>query len=224
MTAIVIVNAYLTFPDKEAEVVVPALQEWDDTMLAPAWGFDKCTYHFQPWKDWHEKPVPDAWPIFLNRHSTDAGVLGYHDNTTLIYGRCFIGDCIRDGISWAVDVSHEAAEMRGDPKVDKTFKMANGDIAMYELCDAVEDDANAIEVKGVKLSDFVLPSYFSTAAPPPYDYQKKLTGRCPTLTPGGYMSIYNGKVWTQVTARLIGGRTSIRSDRYSTRHRVPRIP
>ncbi len=224
MTAIVIVNASPTLTDAEAARIVPALQVWDDTKLAPAWGFDRCTYHFQPWHAWHTAPVPDAWPIFLNRHSVDTGVLGYHDDATLIYGRVFVGDCLRYGISWTVDCSHEAAEMRGDPTINKTFTMANGEIAMHELCDAVESDDLAIDVGGVKLSDFVLPAYFSIAAPGPFDYQKKLSGRCPALTAGGYMSIYNGTDWTQITAMLLGDRPSIRANRYPNRHRVPRIP
>jgi hypothetical protein len=73
----------------------------------------------------------------------------------------------------------------------------------------------------VKLSDFVLPAYFSTDAGP-YDYQNRLKGPVPTLAPGGYQSIFDGE-WHQVTARLLGGPASYRSTRYDGRHRVPRF-
>lgn len=216
MIRIVIVNASSVLSDEEAFAIVPALQVWDDTMLRPAWGFEPCTYSFWSWNAWQtSKKDPNVWAIFLNNHSTDPGVGGYHDDQDgLIYGRIFVGDCLRYGISWTVDCSHEAAEMRGDPTINRTFTMADGRLAMHELCDAVEDDALAIDVNGVKLSDFVLPAYFSAADAGPYDYGNHLSGVCPALTTGGYMSIYDGTSWSQVTAMYLGGGPSYRSQRY----------
>jgi hypothetical protein len=127
---IVIVNASPVLSDAEAAAIVPALQVWDDTMLAPAWGFDKCTYTFMPR---HQLPAPGdtRWPVFLNRHSLDATALGWHDDqSTQIFGRVFVGDCIQYGISWTVDCSHEVAEMRGDPTNNKTWTMPDGRLAM----------------------------------------------------------------------------------------------
>lgn len=215
MIEIVIVNASHILTDAEAAAIVPALQVWDDTMLAPAWRIAPCKYSFQTWAEFRAAPIASTWPIFLNNHSTDPGVGGYHDDQAgLVYGRIFVGDCVRYGISWTVDCSHEAAEMRGDPTIDKTFTMADGRLAMHELCDAVEDDALAIDVNGVKLSDFVLPAYFSAADAGPYDYGNHLTSVCPALTTGGYMSIYDGTSWSQVTAMYLGGGPSYRSVRY----------
>ncbi len=223
MPAIVIVNASPVLTDAEAEAIIPALQIWDDTMLAPAWGFEPCIYSFMPCG---ELPAPEdpRWPVFLNRHSIDPGALGWHnDITDKIFGRVFVGDCILDGVSWIVDASHEVAEIRGDPTINKTWTMPDGRLALVELCDPVEDDILGIDVGGVKLSDFVLPAYFSTGAGP-YDYKGRLTAPCPSLAPGGYQSIFENGEWTQMTAMRLGGRPSIRSLRYHHSLRLPRLP
>lgn len=225
MVEIAVVNASPILPDAEVAPVVAALQKWDDTMVRPAWGFEPCTYSFIPhsrfdgsW-DWSDP----RWPIFLNRHSLDPGALGWHDDRSgRIFGRVFVGDCLRYGVSWTVDLSHEAAEMRGDPTTDQVWRMPNGHYALKELCDPVEDDLYGIVVDGVKLSDFVLPAYFSVGAGP-YDYGRHLGGPCPHLTSGGYQSIFVNGTWTQVTAMLLGGPPSYRSARYHRSHRLPRF-
>ena len=223
MPEIVVVNASDVLTDAEVGSVVPALQEWDDKMLAPAWGLDRCIYSFTPrgqfdgsW-DWTDP----RWPLLINRHSLDPGALGWHDDRSgRIFGRVFAGDCIRYGVSWTVDLSHEAAEMRVDPTVDRVWRMPNGHYAMVEACDPVESDELAISVLGQRLSDFVLPAYFSRD-PGPYDYGGHLRGPCPYLSPGGYQSIFNGTSWIQKTAMALGGPPSYRSQRYHARHRVP---
>ena len=224
MVEIVVVNASNVLTDAEVTAVIPAIQKWDDSLLRPAWGFDPCTYSFATWHDFQQRPVdPNRWPLFLNRHSTDPGALGWHDDQSgMIFGRVFVGDCLRYGVSWTVDLTHEAAEMRGDPTIDKTATLPDGRLALVELCDPVEDDLYAIEIDGVKLSDFVLPSYFSAGAAP-YDHRGILRGPCPTLASGGYQSIFDRGNWTQVTAMGLGGPPSYRSQRYHRGHRLPRI-
>lgn len=222
MTAIVIVNASKVLRDAEAATVVAALQVADDALLRPAWGFDPCTYSFMPFGQMPAAGDP-RWPIFLNNSSADPSVGGFHDDQSgVIFGRCFVGDCIRYGISWTVDVSHESFELRGNPTINKTVTLGDGRVALAELADPVEDDALAIDVNGIKISDFVLPAYFSVG-PGPWDYQKKLAGPCPTLLPGGYQSLYEGGAWTQVTAMYLGGPLSYRATRYSARHRAPKF-
>lgn len=220
---ICVVNASPVLSDAEAAAVVPALQKWDDTMVAPAWGFEKCVYSFMP-RGKLPGPGDQRWPIFLNRHSSDPGALGWHDDQIgKVFGRVFVGDCILAGVSWTVDLSHEAAEMRGNPTLNRTWTMRDGRLALVELADPVEDDVLAIEVDGVKLSDFVLPAYFSTG-PGPYDYKGRLGAPCPSLAPGGYQSIYDAGAWTQLTAMRIGLPPSYRSMRNHYGMRRPSIP
>lgn len=224
MTDILIVNASPVLLDGEVSSIIPALQKWDDDYLRPAYGFDRCTYHFMPRGQLPDPNDASVWPIFLNRHSVDPGALGWHDDDSgRVFGRVFVGDCLRYGVSWTVDLSHEAAEMRGDPHVDQKFVMPDGRISMVELCDAVEADELAITVDGVRFSDFVLPDYWSAKTSGKFDYQGALTGPCPTLTPGGYMSIWDGRGWTQHTAMFLGGPPSYRSIRFHQSHRRRRM-
>ena len=217
---IVIVNASPVLTDAEVQIIVPALQHVDDTMLRPAWGFEPAVYSFMPLG---QLPAADdiRWPIYLNRHSTDPGALGWHDDQGRPFGRVFVGDCLRYGISWTVDASHEAFEMRGNPFIKEFVKLVDGRTTVRELCDAVEDDALAIEVGGVKISDFVLPAYFARDEVGPYDYGGHLAGPCPALTAGGYQSLLVNGVWTQLTAMLLGGPPSYRSARYHHGDRLP---
>ena len=85
------------------------------------------------------------------------------------------------------------------------------------MCDAVEDDSIAYMKNGVLVSDFVTPKYFfGTGGPDRFDFCNKLSAAVPSLTPGGYLGIYDPTTgqWTQVTARLHNGTTSYRSRRH----------
>lgn len=218
MTEIVVVNASRVLTDAEVNAAVKAMQVWDDTMLRPAWGFDACTYSFMPWGELPRDDDP-RWPIYINRHSAELGVGGFHDDQAgRIYGRIFAGDALRYGVSWTVDLSHEAAEMRGDPTINLFVTLPNGQTSIRELCDPCESDRCGIAVNGHLFSDFVLPPYFA-GGNGPYDYQNQLVAPAPALLPGGYISIYDGAAWHQVTAMLMGGPPSWRSVRWHHTHR-----
>ena len=63
-------------------------------------------------------------------------------------------------------------------------------LAAFEVRDAVESDDVAFEIDGVKVTDFVLPGYFSADhASGRYDFGGHLSAPCSALTPGGYMSV-----------------------------------
>ena len=234
MPTIILVNASSVLSDSEVAAWVPAFQKFDDDSLAPAWNLDAATYQFMTWASfpWKgaDRPPGDVWPLFVNRHSTDPGALGWHTvEQQEVYGRIFAGDCVRYAIAPSVDCAHEAFEMRVDPYTNRTVTLPDGRIALVESCDPVEDDLLAIDVDGVKLSDFVLPTYFGLPAVAGwenrgYDFQAQLKGPCPTLTAGGYQSLLVGGQWTQVTARLLGGPCSYRAERFNAgSHRRRRI-
>lgn len=206
----VIVNASRVLNDHDAAAPIAAIQDHINREVVPAWRDHGCAdqvqIEFAAWSDFRQREAnyaADGWePMFLNRHSADPGALGWHtDEGQRIFGRVFVGDCMRYGISWTVDLDHEIKETYGDPPADRAYKMANGDYAALELCDAVEADAQAIHAAGgVLLSNWVLPIYFSNHREPgtKYDFGGHLRGPCPTLTDGGYMSIWMpGKGWQQ---------------------------
>src|ERR1051326_1342128 len=107
MTAtIVIINASNVLTDDQVRAVLPAMQKQIDRDFLPIWGKEAVAarLEFLPWSRRAETPA-GAWPIYLNRHSSDPGALGWHtDEGQKIFGRVFVGDCIRYGISWTVDL------------------------------------------------------------------------------------------------------------------------
>ena len=129
ITSIILVNACDVLSDADVAASVPAFQAYDDTVLRPAWSLAPCQYSFMPWDQFKitysaEKglvwPVATA-PLFFNRHSSDPGALGWHeDDLDSIFGRVFVGDDLAYGVSPWVDASHEACETRVDPLTDRT--------------------------------------------------------------------------------------------------------
>lgn len=201
-----IVNASALLSDDEVMNVIPGLQLQYDRDFKPAWGnaVPDLKFTFVAQRD-IGRLDPSSWPIFLNKHSQEEGDLGWHTQEgKRIYGRCFVGDCLRFGLSWTTDLGHEALETALDPTAQKVFQMADGRLAAYEDCDAVEADKFAYEVvtptgHRVLCTDFVLPSYFSSAqGARKYDFQGVLKGPCPALSDGGYMSLKepNARDWS----------------------------
>jgi hypothetical protein len=207
-----IVNASSVLRDDEITSKIPAFQKAYDRDFMPAWANDNAVemrLDFMSRTEFNRGGLAragDVWPFFLNRHSIDDGVLGWHtEEGSKVYGRVFVGDCIRYGIDWGTDLMHEIFETGADPAANRAYRMQDGRIASIEVCDAVEADALAYEVDGVKISNFVFPAYFGIKAGLRYDYGSALTSFCPALTPGGYMSIYAKGVWGQIQADRTDG-------------------
>lgn len=221
-----IVNASRILHDAEVKAYVAAQQLQYDRDFKPAWGdlVPDMEFVFAGQSDIPNLP-PTSWPIFLNRHSSDPGAIGWHtDEGGRIFGRSFIADCLADGISWTTDVSHEALETALDPLATKAWRMPNGGAAAFEACDAVESDECGYMVNGMLLSDFVLRAYFSTQANGPYDFGHRLKAPCPALTAGGYMSVEEpgSSGWTMIQQNRDDGQPSARYLRQGRHRRLKR--
>lgn len=214
MQDIIIVNASTLLHDNDVMNVIPPMQKQADRDFLPIWGnrvVHPINIHFARMRDIPTLPL-SAWPIFLNRHSKEAGALGWHDDAAgRIYSRVFVGDCIRFGLDWTITLSHELLEMILDPNIRRVWRMPNGELAALEACDPVEADRLGYFIDGVRVSDFVYPAYFSTNARGPFDYRHALSGPCPDLTSGGYQSITKNGHWTQIYANLTDGIPSARA-------------
>lgn len=112
------------------------------------------------------------WPIAILDTIGMSGALGYHDFTAgLSYGRCLVS-VPNDGTT----LSHEALELRADPRCDLWLPMPDGRHIAREVCDPCQGDVYVVEVeigdetRSIWVSDFVLPAYFVPGAPPPYTY------------------------------------------------------
>jgi len=101
---------------------------------------------------WNETDVPDA--------------LGYHEknNRGIPYGFVFT-ELSSEIEPWSVTLSHEALELIADPEVNLLVRgphpTEERDVFhWYEMCDAVQ--AETYEIDHVKVSNFVLPLYFTS--------------------------------------------------------------
>lgn len=206
---LLLVNASHILTDQAVQDMVEPLQTQFDRDFIPAWGSRaiSCEIGFAGISDIPDIPS-DVWCIFLNKHSLEADALGWHEQGQRVYARVFVGDCIRLGLDYQVTVSHEALEMSLDPDIKRAWKMPDGRLASVEACDAVESDDQSYRIGKMRVSNFVLPRYFSTHSTGPYDFRKVLDGPCPALSPGGYMILSarpGGGGWTQIFANKADG-------------------
>src|SRR4051812_17963913 len=96
MPNIVIVNACSALSNDTVAEVVPLIAAFDKSTLAPAYGLEPCSYSFVGRGQTMPVPGPNLWPVYLNLHSSDPGALGWHDDEGgRIFGRCFVGDCLK---------------------------------------------------------------------------------------------------------------------------------
>jgi hypothetical protein len=129
--------------------------------------------------------------------------VGYHDQNFMgiPHGFVFIDVAKRLKQDWSVALSHEALEMIADPELNLLVRGPHPEdpknpdkfvFHFYEVCDAVS--AESYEIDGIKVSNFVLPLYFTGGDE--YDGRNDLLGAVYNRTtlksfganPGGYIS------------------------------------
>lgn len=134
------------------------------------------------WRDHLEDK--NEWPVFgvssadgLSKGSfspisilDDIGrdaALGFHDWTMGAWGR---------SLPLVPTMSHEATELRIDPKINRWFTMPDGRQCAGEVADPVQEDTYDIEVtiggetREVAVSNFVTPAWFGLGEGRLYDY------------------------------------------------------
>lgn len=202
---IAVINNYTPLTNDQVKAAVAALQTQVHRDFAPVWGIDADVIFYPS----GQQPPAGSWLLGIFDNSDQAGALGYHDLTAegLPLGKIFAGTDAQYGSNWTVTASHELLEMLGDPDINLTVFRQNNDgsgvLYAYETCDACEDDQFAYDINGIKVSDFVFPSWFEDfhKAGTQYDYGKKINAAFGLLV-GGYIGIYNvtaGNGWTQLT-------------------------
>lgn len=188
----------------------------------------------------------DAVIYLWDRTNVD-DALGYHEanHRGIPFGFVFTELSRALGESWTATLSHEALELIGDPEVNLLVAGPHpadpkADVFhWYEMCDAVQ--AEAYEIDGVEVSNFVLPLYFTGG--------EELGGRNDFLgrsyegkplrsfgvNPGGYVGFFNpatGEHETfiakgdraaarrlKVKGRAKGARRAVRYRRFATKKR-----
>lgn len=213
MTSVVIVNASTVLADAEVQAAIPAFTHWANTLVCPAYGLEPVTLEFAASGS---TPPAAAWMLAILDASDLPGAIGYHlDSAGRVSGKVFAQDCLDDGVSWTVDLTHELGEMLVDPTAATIITLLGGRRTPKEICDPVEADEFGVTIAGVLCSNFVLPSYWVQGSGP-WDYQARLTGSAPVLAPGGYAEILDpsaGSAWTTVFAERSDGTLGDRAAR-----------
>jgi hypothetical protein len=204
---IAFINESTDVSDAQLAPAVAALQKQVSEHVAPAWGVP-ADLRLVPRG---QQAAPGEWWLVVLDDADQAGALGYHDVTSegLPLGKVFARTTRRDGGSWSVTASHELLEMLGDPEVNLTVFVQNGEhpsgrLYAYEVCDACEDEAFGYKIDGVLVSDFVNPSWFESFRKPrstAFDHQGRISRPLELLRGGyiGYFDVTGGSGWQQLT-------------------------
>lgn len=198
---IIVTNHSTVHTDAEVQGWLPAFQYAVSYQFAPSWG-SSCRLLYGT-------VVPArAWQIVVLDDSDMAGALGYHDETADGYplGKVFAKTDQQYGYNPTVTFTHELFEMLADPDLSRAYQTTNTTFHALEVGDPVEADNFAYENTahpGVKISDFILPSWFGQGFEKvgSYDHCKFVTQPLQVLH-GGYVSIFvSGQGWTTRNAQ-----------------------
>jgi hypothetical protein len=204
---VAVINASTVVTDDECRSLTAALQKQVSNDFAPAWGIDAKLLFIAT----GETPPADHWWLSILDNTDRALVLGHHELTPegLPIGKVFARTDKRFGLKWTVTASHELLEMLADPDANLTVfvhpQPGVGTLYAYEVCDPCEDDADAYQIDGIDVCDFVYPAYFESFHAPgrKYDHLGKLDAPLPTVLKGGYVTAYDvhgSKDWQPVKA------------------------
>jgi hypothetical protein len=132
----------------------------------------------------------DCAPVYIQDDIKRAGLEGFHvtQQNQLPYAYVLSDGC------WSMTASHESLELLIDPTGNLTLRAPSVQdstrnvLYLVEVCDPVNDPANAIASGPAQVCDFYLPSYFDAAAVPgkAYSANSLLTAPLQILA-GGYV-------------------------------------
>ena len=141
--------------------------------------------------------------LYLWDKTNMKGAAGYHvsNNRGIPCGYVFVELSGKLQEDWSATLSHEALELIGDAQINLLVQgpHPNGSgktvFHSYEMCDAVQDEW--YEIDGVKVSNFVLPLYFTETDEAGgrndflgREYKGKKLGSF-GINPGGYVSYFD---------------------------------
>ena len=202
----------------DLDKLIPALQKFVDTCVAPAWGTPVKLVRATGF-------LPGAWAVVFLDTADAPGALAYHDLTPdgLPLSKVFVKTILSDKSSVSVAASHELVEMLVDPAINLWSNgPERGAFYAYESADPVEEQSFSID--GFAMTDFVYPSYFETFRKPnstQFDFLKKVTRPFQLLT-GGYQIVFQNGKETQIFGSKAKARRFAREDRRGHRSQCRR--
>jgi hypothetical protein len=132
--------------------------------------------------------------------ATVQGALAIHDRLPdgTPVAHVYVALARQAGDPWTVPASHEALELRGDPRLHACVELDDGTVWDREVCDRVEGDVYTLD--GVALSNFNTPEAFepSGAKGEQFDHLD-LSTKPNEVRSGGYAQRFDpAKGWTMV--------------------------
>jgi hypothetical protein len=159
--------------DEEFQTVIRAVNRQIEGDFAPYWGFGaRLRLEGRSEKRPGEHSLADMRGdavLYVWDH-VDPAAQGYHETNDqgIPYGYVFLDLSAALEEPWSVTLSHEALELIGDPENNLFAAGPHPSIPRrrvfhwFEMCDAVQ--AENYEIDDVKVSNFVLPLYFTSGA------------------------------------------------------------
>ena len=217
---ITVIN-HTTIPDEEVQETLRAINRQLAEDFEPYWSFGgtlrlEGPAGSKPDSNTTAELRGDA-VIYLWDEADIEGALGYHDhnNRGIAYGFVFTEISREIGEPWSVTLSHEALELVGDPQVNLLVKGPHPNpneqrevFHWFEMCDAVQ--AETYEIDGVRVSNFVLPLYFTgeSETGSRNDFLGTRLGGATLqsfgVNPGGYVGFYDPELQGYDTFSLDG--------------------
>src|SRR5262249_30395028 len=144
--------------------------------------------------------VPGTWGFGFfdsERAGTDDG---YHDLTPdgLPFARVFVKNALSDDGNVTLSAAHELAEILIDPALNMEIAASDHVLYDYEVADPVEETSFLVD--GLKMSNFVYPSWFEPFHKPnsiQFDHLHLVTKPFQILR-GGYARKFWGGKWRYV--------------------------
>jgi len=149
-------------PWRDARRVARALQRQVREHFGPPYGVE-ATVEAVP-RGRHDAR---AWQVVLADDAEGAAADGWHELTAhgLPLGKVYAKDVIAECGGWSSTASHEVLELLADPDMSLAvlvYGPRGSRLFAYEVCDPVQDDRYAYSIGGVRVSDFVYPTWFES--------------------------------------------------------------
>ncbi|HEX8791011.1 MAG TPA: hypothetical protein VF765_08655 [Polyangiaceae bacterium] len=172
---------------------VRALERQVRQHFAPAWGIG-VELELLP-RGRASRIRRDAWTLVILDDEESADADGWHDLSPhgQPLGKVLAKEAMADSREWTSTASHELLEMLVDPDIalgSAATVEGHARQYAYEVCDAVQSNACRYEVSGVRVSDFVYPSWFEGFRARGTRFDQ--AGKCKRplhVLPGGYAII-----------------------------------
>jgi hypothetical protein len=147
------INKAKTKMDVPFGKLTKALQKCYDKHFLPVWGYPVRLYNTK-------KPKPGDWRLYYFDDAEDDDTDGEHYLTERgqPVGRVYVKAALESDKTVSITASHELFELAIDPINNIWAEATTRTLYAYEMCDPVEEDT--FKVDGLKMSNFVHPSWF----------------------------------------------------------------